>query len=171
MVADFFATLLLSARPDELELGFGVVCSCDLDTKIGECFLASSAPFLETRSVGARISTDQDVGDVTEFVSDSVEQAVLVVNEFVGQLDGGVGHAMKNATITLGQASRGCQSLVPRDLHSASQSSHLGNSTSCKFLVELVDELFRFVDLFDAQSMLRDMHRGRLELSLCRGDP
>ncbi len=87
--------LELAARtprtPHVLEVDVVRVLGRDLDPPTAERARALRRPRLELAArAGCRDAVDHEVGEVAELVRRDVEQTVLVVDDLLGQLDGGV---------------------------------------------------------------------------------
>ena len=82
---------LRAAAPDVLVVNLVAVLGSDVHAARSERRRALAAPGLERSAVRLVFDTrDHEVGEVAKLVSEDVEEAFFVVDDFLGEFDGGV---------------------------------------------------------------------------------
>lgn len=148
------ATVPFDALPDVLVFDFVGVLRSHLDSPLAKCIAALFAPDLELSAM--RLVFDagyHEIAEMTELVCDNVEEAMLVVDDFRGKLDGsemlvcdcrlrGRGTAsLRGFSSPVRTASSRVESLGPDEFDSACGSGKLLDLAFRYDLVELLKEI------------------------------
>ena len=144
-----------AAAPDVLVVNLVAVLGSNVHAARSERRRALAAPGLERSAVRLVFDTrDHEVGEVAKLVSEDVEEAFFVVDDFLGEFDGGVvflrhsrrccwrGASLSRFAPPVGAAGGGVQCFAPDYADAACGGAEGGDLAGCDCVVEFGEEGF-----------------------------